>query len=682
MNLSSIASFRIAVVAMTLAVSGIGQARQSSPTSTRASLKEAQRWGTWGVDLTKMDKTVKPGEDFARYVNGGWEKSAVIPADQSSTGVSYEIYNLSQRQIQAIVQASPATSQIGGLYRSFMDEAAVEAVDDKPLRGDLARLGGLTDKGALARFMGATAGGFGASLFGPAVYADPADPTINVLWVGQAGLGLPDRDYYLLDQFKPQRDAYRAFIERALTMTGHSHIGAASADAVMAFETKIAKVSWAVADRRDLSRINNPMTLAQLQDYAPGFDWATFFDGAGITRTGRIIVNEKDAIQKIAAIYAATPIETLKSWEAVQMTEQASPYLSKRYVDSRFAYNKVLTGVTEQSPRWKRAMQRLNASLGELIGRAYVADYFPAASKAMMVELVANLKTAMAARISASDWMEPATKQAALTKLSRMDVMVGYPDRWRDYSGLQIDAGDLYANVERSNAFEWQYQLSQLYKPVDRAKWAMTPQTVNAYNGILENKIVFPAAILQAPNFNPKADMAVNYGAIGAVIGHEITHGFDDQGRKIDASGLIRDWWTKADAERFEEQTSVLIKQYDGYEAVPGKFINGRLTIGENLADLAGLLVALDAYHAALNGKPAPIIDGFTGDQRFFLAYAQAGRSKEREDALRQRMASDPHAPDRFRIIGPLRNTDAWYKAFDVRGGTFYLPHAKRARIW
>lgn len=665
-----------------LSVPGLTIPIAANAQSAAPARPQPQHYGTWGVDLSSMDKAVQPGDDFDAYTSGTWLKSAQIPADQPSTSVSYDIYNLSQKQIQAIVEASPPTSQIGGLFRSFMDEAKVEAADGKPLIADLNALNAIRDKVALAKFMGATAGGYGGAFFGPGVYADPAQPTMNVLWLGQAGLSLPERDYYLVDTFKPQREAYRAFIDRALTMTGQPRTGPSSADAVLALETEIAKVSWEAAARRDLNKINNPMTLAELQAYAPGFDWSAFFAGAKVAKPGRIIVNEKDAIQKIAAIFAATPIETIKAWEAVQMIEQASPFLSKRFVDSRFEFTKSLSGVTTQRPRWKRAMQRMDASLGELVGRTYVADYFPASSKAMMVDLVANLKTAMAARIKANSWMAPETKEAALLKLSRMDVMVGYPDKWRDYSGLRVDAGDLYGNVKRSNAFEWDYQLSELYKPVDRSKWGMTPQTVNAYNGGLENKIVFPAGYLQAPHFDPKADMAANYGAIGSVIGHEISHGFDDQGRKIDATGAIRDWWTKADGERFEAQAAGFGKQYDTYEAVPGMFINGKLTMGENIADLAGLQIALDAYHASLKGKPAPVIDGLTGDQRFFLAYAQAWRSKDREDALRSQMASDPHSPSKYRVIGPLRNLDAWYAAFDVKGGKYYLAPEARTRIW
>jgi putative endopeptidase len=457
---------------------------------------------------------------------------------------------------------------------------------------------------------------------------------------------------------------------------------AKSADAVIAFETAIATASWPVADRRDLDKVNNPMSLAELQSYAPGLNWDAYFTASSIPSRNRVIVLEKTAIRDIAALYAQTPLDTLKAWQAFHVADQAAPYLSKRFVDSRFTFTKTLSGVTELRPRWKRGATLIDTTLGELLGRTYVETYFPATSKAMMTELVANLKTAMGSRIQRNDWMSAETKKAALEKLSRMDVMVGYPDKWRDYSTLKVDAGDLYGNVERSGQFEWEYQLSDLDKTVDKKKWAMTPQTVNAYNGGLENKIVFPAGILQAPLFDPKADAAVNYGAIGAVIGHEISHGFDDQGRKIDATGAVRDWWSASDAERFNAQAKKFGAQYETYFPVPGMHINGQLTMGENIADMAGVLIALDAYHASLKGKPAPVVDGLSGDQRFFLAYAQAWRTKQRDDALRSQMASDPHSPAKFRVIGPLRNVDAWYTSFDVSTGKYFVKPEERVRIW
>jgi putative endopeptidase len=665
----------------TVVVAGSTPAVTGRRPQAPAAAPKPRHFGQWGVDLDGMDRTVNPGDDFDRYVNGTWSAHTTIPADQASAGVDYDVFNLSQDQIRSIIENAPATSQLGGMYQSFMNEAAVEAADDKPLQVDLKRVAAIADRAAFTRFMGETNGRFGIGLFGPAVASDPAHPVMNALWLGQAGLGLPDRDYYLTETFTPQRDAYRAYIERTLTLVGYPD-PARSAEAAMAFETAVAKASWAAADRRDIDKINNPMSVAALQTYAPGLDWDAYLTASGIAARDHVIVNEKTAIRDIAALYAQTPLETLRAWETFHVADQAAPYLSKRFVDSRFTFTRTLSGVSALRPRWKRGAGLIDATLGELLGHAYVDAYFPASSKAMMTSLVANLKAAMAARIRQSDWMAAETKTAALDKLAKMVVMVGYPDKWRDYSKLKIDVADLYGNVERSGQFEWNYQLSDLGKPVDHGKWGMTPQTVNAYNGGLENKIVFPAGILQAPFFDPNADAAVNYGAIGAIIGHEISHGFDDQGRKIDATGAVRDWWTKADADRFTAQAKGFGAQYDTYEPVPGMHVNGQLTMGENIADLAGVLVALDAYHASQKGTTPAVLDGWTGDQRFFLAYAQAYRNKERDDALRSQMASDPHTPDHFRAIGPLRNVDAWYATFKVTAGKYYLKPDERARIW
>ncbi|PQM27021.1 peptidase M13 [Sphingopyxis lindanitolerans] len=653
----------------------------AAPAADDGSLK-ALTFGTWGVDLGARDTSVNPGDDFDKYANGGWFARTEIPADQASAGVDYDVYNLTQRQLRQLVTGAAATSQVGGLYHSFMDEARIDALGAKPLMADIATVEAIKDRGEMARFMGASQGTFGASIVGGGPYADSADPTMNILWLGQGGLGLPDRDYYLNDAFKAQRDAYRAYVARTMKMIGNPAPEKA-ADTILAFETEVAKASWAIADRRDIGKINNPMSSIELAAYAPGLDWNAWFAGASIGPQKRIIVNENTAIRDIAALYAKTPLDTLKLWQEFHVADNAANYLSKDWVDSRFEYTKALSGVSELRPRWKRGLQLVDGSLGELVGEEYAKRYFPASAKAKMETLVANLKLSMGDRIRNNDWMAPETKTAALAKLDKMDVMVGYPDKWRDYSGLKVDPTDLYGNVKRSAAFEYAYALSDLDKPVDRKKWAMNPQEVNAYNGFLENKIVFPAGILQAPYFSESVDDAVNYGAIGAVIGHEISHGFDDQGRKVDANGAVRDWWTTADAKRFDDQAKGFGAQYATYEAAPGAFINPDLTMGENIADLAGLEVAYDAYHRALGGKDAPVIDGLTGDQRFFLAFAQAWRDKAREDAIKTQVASNEHSPARWRIIGPLRNVDAWYKAFNVTpAAKYYLKPADRTRIW
>jgi putative endopeptidase len=645
-------------------------------------------YGTWGVDLSARDTSVAPGDDFFTYADGAWYAKATIPPDQSSVGAGRSVFDRTQIQLRSLIENAardPKTAtaaQIGGLYAAWMDEAGLDALDDKPLKADLARIWAAPDRAAFSVLMAKTYGGFGLSFFGVSIGPDPKRPDINVLYLDQSGLGLPDRDYYLTDAFKPQREAYRAYVERTLGMIGRPDPGGEAA-AIMALETKIAQASWTNVDERDIDKTINPMTLAQLQAYAPGLDWSAHLDAAGTPGQATVIVGPKSALQALAALYAATPLETLKAWEAFHVTDNAAPYLSKRFDDSRFEFSKTLSGVSQQEPRWKRGVNLIDGSLGEAVGQEYVRIYFPPRSKAMMQDLVANLKTALAARIQNAAWMAPSTKAEALKKLAKMDVQVGYPDKWRDYSCLKIEPRDLYGDMARSAAFEWAYQIADLGRPVDHEKWGMTPQTVNAYNGGQENKIVFPAGILQAPFFDPAADAAVNYGSAGAIIGHEITHGFDDQGRKIDDTGAVRDWWTPQDAKRFEAEAARYGAQFDAYEPVPGAHINGKLTMGENIADLGGLLASLDAYHASLHGAPAPVIDGLTGDQRFFLAYAQAWQHKSRDDAIRQQLASDPHSPAKFRVIGPTRNDDAWYAAFDVTpGGKYYLAPADRARIW
>jgi putative endopeptidase len=661
-----------------LTVTSVAQGAQLSATFP----EKKPALGQWGVDLTERDLSVKPGDDFQKYASGTWLKKTAIPADKPEVGSFYDVYDMSQDQLKALVTSAPATSKYGALYPSMMDEKRVEELGIKPLKPDLAKVAAIKTKAQFARHMGTTEGRFGSALFAFDLEPDTADASMNSVYLYQAGLGMPNRDYYLDASFKPQRDAYRAYLERTFKAIGNPN-PAAAADRVMAFETKIAKVSWASEDRRDIDKTNNPMSTAELAKYAPGIDWKAYFAGAKVPPQKRMIVNENTAIKKIAALYAATPLSTLKDWEAFHTTNQASPYLNKAMVDSRFEFTKTISGVTEQLPRWKRSISLVSGATGELVGQDYVEKYFPPASKAKMVELVANLKTAMAARIEGNSWMSPETKKAAIDKLGKMQVMVGYPDKFRDYTPLQISADDLYGNVERASAFNYAYGMEDLGKPVNHKKWGMNPQTVNAYNGGGENKIVFPAGILQPPFFDPNADDAVNYGGIGAVIGHEISHGFDDQGRKFDANGNVRDWWTAEDGKRFDAEAKIFGEQYAKFEAAPGAFVNPKLTMGENIADFAGIQVALDAYHHSLGGKPAPVIDGLTGDQRFFLAYAQVWREKQREDSVRSQVTTDPHSPGRFRIWGPVRNVQAWYDAFGITpDNAMYIPPEKRAHIW
>jgi len=681
-----------AALALTAAAGAFAfaHAAETTPITADADATKAVRLGPWGFDTAGMDRSVKPGADFVRYSTGKYLDGLTIPADRTSWGSFNALAELSNNRTKAIIETaatSPSPTgeaqQIGGLYKSFMDEAVVEARDAKPLAADFARIKAATSRDEIATLMGATQGGFGASFFGAYIWQDAKAPTQYAPYVSQGGLGLPDRDYYLDAKFADKKTAYRAYVAKLLTMSGWANPEKA-ADAIVALETEIARASWTKVEQRDADKTYNPKTLAELQTLAPGFPWAAWAKGAGLSKADKIIVGEPTAFTKIAAIFAATPVETLQAWQAFHTANQAAPYLSKRFVDAAFDFNgRTLSGQPEQRVRWKRGTGLVGNSLGEAVGKLYVDAYFPPESKAKAEKLVNDLLVAMKGRIEKLDWMSAETKAKALNKLSTFVVKIAYPDKWRDYSALTIKGDDLYGNVERVNAFNWAFETDKLGKPVDRAEWGMFPQTVNAYYNPTMNEIVFPAAILQPPFFDPDADPAVNYGGIGAVIGHEISHGFDDQGSKYDADGSLRDWWQPADTEKFTAQTKRLGAMYSAFEPLPGAHINGDLTMGENIGDLGGILIALDAYHLSLGGKPAPVIDGLTGDQRFFLGFAQIWRGKYRDDALKQQLVSDPHSPATFRASGTVRNVDAWYDAFGVKqGDAMYVRPEDRVRIW
>nr|WP_244650438.1 M13-type metalloendopeptidase [Sphingomonas sp. CFBP 13706] len=652
----------------------------------------ATRYGRWGFDLAGMDKSVKPGNDWFDYVNGSWVKKTQIPADRSSYGAFAVLRDLSEARMRTLVEgykpgdaANPDRAKVATLYQGFMDEAAIERADAAPLLQRLAPVKAAATKDDVAVLMGKSMGGFGASFFGPGVNDDAKQPDVYALYLRQSGLGLGDRDLYLDPKFAPQVVRYQAYVAQMLGMANWPNAQAAAAK-IVAMETRIAQAHWTRAQSRDRDKTYNPMTLAQLQAQAPGFPWAKFWTAAGIDKANRAIVAQNTAFPKIAEVFATTDLDTLKAWQAFRTADDIAPLLSKRFVDANFDFrSKFLNGQPQQRDRWKRGIGVTERALGEAIGRDYVALYFPPASKTKMDELVGNLRIALRGRIDGLPWMGAATKQEAQAKLANFSVKVGYPDKWRDYSALQITPGDLIGNVERAGRFEWDYRRNRMGGPVDKAEWGMTPQTVNAYYNSVKNEIVFPAAILQPPFFDPDADPAVNYGGIGGVIGHEISHGFDDQGRKSDGKGVLRDWWTAQDAAKFEAQAVKLGAQYEAYtfEGLPGVKINGRASMGENIGDLGGVLISLDAYHTSLGGKPAPVLDGYSGDQRFFLGWGQVWRTLFRTEALRQQLVSDPHSPGQVRAINPLRNVDAWYKAFDVKpGDAQYLAPADRVRIW
>ncbi len=666
-----------------------------APASGAASSQsiEAPRMGTWGVDTAGMDRNVKPGDDFFAFVNGNWAKNTQIPADRSSYGAFATLRDLSEARTRQLVEGykigNPASgsdeAKVAAVYRAFMDEGTVEKLDFKPIQPRIAAARAVSTKPQMARLMGQSLGSFGGSFFGSFVNDDSKNPDFYALYMGQSGLGLSDRELYLQEKFAPQKIRYEQYVAQMLGMTGWPKAQEAAAK-VVALETQIANAHWTRAESRNRDKTYNPYTPAQLAKFAPGFPWATFMTAAGIGQAEKIVVSQNTAFPKLAKIFESADLETLKAWQAFHTADEAAPLLSKRFVDANFEFRqKFLQGQPEQRERWKRGVAVAENAMGEAIGRDYVELYYPPDSKAKMDKLVADLRVAMRKRLEGLQWMSPATKAQALDKLQSFGLKIGHPEQWRDYSTLELRNGDLFGNVERAMKFEWDYRRNRLGRAVDEAEWGMTPQTVNAYYSPVKNEIVFPAAILQPPFFDPNADAAVNYGAIGGVIGHEIIHGFDDQGRKSDGRGMLRDWWTPEDAAKFEVQAAKLGAQYEAYQfpTLPGMQINGRVAMGENIGDLGGILLGLEAYRNSLGGKPGPVIDGFTGEQRLFMGWAQVWRTLWRDDALRQQLINGPHSPGQIRAFAPLRNVDAWYDAFQVKpGDKLYVPPDERVRIW
>jgi putative endopeptidase len=646
--------------------------------------------GAFGLDLTAGNPEVKPGDDFFAYANGRWAASFTIPADKSSFGPFDRLDELSKERVRAIIEhaaaaAAPAGSpeqQIGDYYAAYMDSAAIEAKGLDPVRADLERIAAAGSHEQLAQLFGEP--GF-ASLFDVQLPPDFRNPDRYCVFISESSLGLPDRDYYLKDdpQLQRLRERYVEYVTQMLTLGGVTD-AAQRARAVMAFETAAAKVQWPIEKRRDVDAIYNPRSKSQLLAFAPGFPWQPFLAAQQLGARQQLVLGELSAIGDLAALFQRTDVGTLRDFLTFHYLSSHAPYLPKHFDEARFAfYGQTMRGQPQQRERWKRAVDAVDDAIGEAVGRLYVAEYFPPESKAKMQQLVKDLEAALSERIDALDWMTPATKQRAHEKLAAFTPKIGYPDKWKDYSHLVIRRDDLTGNVRRAAEWQWNYQIARLDQPVDRGEWQMTPQEINAYYNPSNNEIVFPAAILQPPFFDPNADAAVNYGAIGAVIGHEMGHGFDDQGRKFGPTGALQDWWTAKDAEVFGARTARLIKEFSSFEALPGLKVNGANTIGENIGDLGGLNMAHEAYRISLHGRPAPVIDGLSGDQRFFLAYAQVWREKYRDGALRELVMSDVHSPSQFRVNGPLPNIDAWYSAFNVQpGDRLYIAPAERVRIW
>ncbi|MFB2780673.1 M13 family metallopeptidase [Shewanella mangrovisoli] len=655
-----------------------------------------------GINLAAMSPKVKPGDDFYTYANGEWMKTTEIPADRSSTGAFLVAFQETEKHktslIADLVKAEHAAgsddARIADFYKAYTNTAAIDAAGMKPMEADLASYQAIADKHALSAALGANLRAdvdplnatdfFTENLFGIFVTQGLATPGEVLPYILQGGLGLPEREYYLSDDPKMVeiRTAYRAYIETLLTDAGISD-AAARADRIFALEHKIASAHASREDSEDFTKASGVWSRADFDAKAPGIDWTAFLEAAQLGKQDRFAAYHASAITNLSALVASEPLDAWKDWLVFHHINSHADVLPSAIDNASFAFNGTkLSGTPEQRSRDKRALSALDEYLGDAVGRAYAEHYFPASAKAEVSTMVDNIVSAFGKRVEKLEWMDPSTKQEALAKVATIAVGVGYPDKWRNYDAYAVSPTNAYANAINGERVEYAHQLAKIGKPMDKGEWWMTPQVVNAVNLPVQNALNFPAGILQPPFFDAKADAAYNYGAIGAVIGHEISHSFDNNGAAFDSTGAMRNWWTPADFAQFAKQGEALAKQFDSYAPFPDLHVNGKLTLGENIADVAGLAAALDAYHASLNGKPAPVIDGFSGDQRFFIGFAQTWATKMRDEALRARVATDGHAPGMYRAL-TVRNLDAWYTAFDVKpGDKLYLAPEDRVKIW
>lgn len=678
-----------AVIIFTLAACTKPELQNISAGTSSSSLKS-------GIATQYFEKNVRVQDDFYRHVNGKWLDTAVIPADRARWGSFDKLRDDAQMELRQLIETvardpnrreGTEAQKIGDLYNSFMDEASLDQLDLTPLQGEYARINAITDKQQIPALIAHLASIGVNTPYVPYVHQDNRDSTRYVVDLYQDGLGLPDRDYYLKTDDKKLSDALHKYQTHITTMLGMAGDREAKNEAVtiVALETALAKVQWTKVENRDPVKLYNKVALNDLPALAPGYNWKAYLSEADIAgKTDYLIVSQPSYITGFNKALQDTPLPVWKAYFRWHLLSDYAPYLSKRFVDENFAFNgTVLRGVPENEPRWKRGVRVVEQSIGEGLGKLYVARYFPPSSKKRMEELVGNLLKAYRQSIDTLDWMSPATKKQAQAKLAKFTPKIGYPNKWRDYSRLSISPSDLVGNIMRAQSFEYQRNINKLGKPIDREEWEMTPQTVNAYYNPEKNEIVFPAAILQPPFFNARADDAVNYGGIGAVIGHEISHGFDDQGSQYDGDGNLNNWWTKEDHEKFKARTRVLIAQYNAYEPVPGYHVNGELTLGENIADNSGLAIAFKAYKLSLNGQEAPVIDGLTGEQRLFMGWAQVWRGKIRQNEQIRLLKVDPHSPVSVRGTAPVKNQSAFFAAFNVKPGDgMWVPPEKRVTIW
>ncbi|HEX2100972.1 MAG TPA: M13-type metalloendopeptidase [Candidatus Synoicihabitans sp.] len=667
-----------------------GCAKKQEPAAAPPAAAPKPELGDFGLDLSAGDPDVKPGDDFFAYASGKWYDSFEIPPDRASYGPFNKLNDLSEQRVKALIEKAAATQpaagtpeqKIGDYFASFMDQERIEAQGLAPLERELKMIQAASSKKDIATLFGLP--GYMAT-FGVGISPDLKDPNRYSIDIGQSGLGLPDRDYYLKSDAKlaEHRAKYVEYIATMLELGGVRD-AAKKARGIMEFETAIAKVQWPIEKLREAELNYNPHTKAELLAFAPGFDWQAFFDAADLGQRENFVLGPLTAIRDTAKVVEQASLQTLKDYLTFHLLRANAPFLPKRFDEANFAfYGQQLRGQPQQRDRWKRGVAITGNALGELVGQVYVKEYFPPESKAKMEVLVENLRAALKERLATLSWMTEDTRQRAEEKLATFVAKIGYPDKWKDYSALEVHRDDIVGNVRRAAVWDWNRNVARLDQSVDRDEWYMNVHEINAYYNPLNNEIVFPAAILQPPFFDPAADDAVNYGGIGAVIGHEIGHGFDDQGRKFAPDGSLRDWWTKVDADAFNAKTKVLVEQYSSFEALPGVKVNGAISLGENIGDLGGLNMAYEAYQNSLQGKPAPVLGGLTGEQRFFLSWAQVWRTKIRDEALRALVLSDPHSPPYFRVNGAVRNMDEWYQAFNVKpGDKLFLPEKERVRVW
>lgn len=653
----------------------------------------SQKELTSGINKKNMDTLVKPGDNFAMYVNGAWMKTAKIPADKSSYGAFDMLYDQSQKDVKAIIEeAAKGNSaegsdeqKIGDYYASFMDRKGRDAKGIAPIQPELKAIDAIASYDDLAAYFGKANRAGVAIPFSVSVMSDFKDPTKHTLVTWQGGLGLPEREYYLSNDAKMTdiRQKYVAHIEKMFQLTNMPN-PAESAAKIMALETALATQQMKKEDTRDIVKLYNVYAVKDLKTLMPDFNWTAMLKNAGVDREKKLVVTQVDYTKNLNNLIKNTPIDTWKTYLKWGVINGSAGLLTTALDKQNFEfYGKNLYGTESQQEDWKRAVEMVNGGLGEVVGKVYVKKHFSPEAKERMTQMVKNLLKAYAESIKTLDWMSAATKKEALKKVDNFMIKIGYPDKWRDYSALKIAKNDLYGNATRATEFEYNRNLAKLGKPVDRAEWGMNPQTVNAYYNPSLNEIVFPAAILKPPFFDLNADDAVNYGGIGAVIGHEIGHGFDDQGSAFDGTGTMKNWWTPQDLAAFKKRTSALVAQYNSFKAFPDLNVNGEFTLGENIGDLGGLSIAIKAYKATLNGKEAPLMDGFTGMQRVFLGWGQVWAEKIREEALRSQIANDPHSPALFRVNGTLRNVPEFYEAFNVKpGDSLYLAPEQRVKIW